>query len=69
MDLQAIGPFSMNPTPKSYLDRLVSTTTVVLLVAIGLTWIWHLVEPLLPVVIIGGLLVVLLRFLQRRREW
>lgn len=59
----------MNQSPKSYLDRLVSTTVMVLLVAIGLTWTWHLVEPLLPVVIVGGLLVLLLRFLQRRREW
>jgi predicted PurR-regulated permease PerM len=59
----------MNPAPKSYLNRLVSTTIVLLLVAIGLTWAWHLVEPFLPVVIVGGLLVVLLRFLQRRQEW
>lgn len=59
----------MNPSPKSLLDRLVATTFTLLLVAIGLSWSWHLLRPLLPVLVVAAVIVVAWRVLRRRNEW
>lgn len=59
----------MNNTPKPFLGRVVSTTVIVVLVAIGLSWAWHLLEPLVPVFITVAVVVVMYKVVQSRRDW
>lgn len=59
----------MNSTPKSLLDQAFTVMITVVLIAIGLSWAWHLVRPLLPVFVGVAVVVVIGRYLRVRNQW
>jgi Flp pilus assembly protein TadB len=54
--------------PKSATERLVTLTVTLIVVVIGLTWVWHRLRPLLPFLIIIAVLVIVLKVVQYRRD-
>ena len=59
----------MNPSPKSLLDRLVAITVTLLFVALGLSCVWHLVRPLVPVLVLGAVVFVIVKIVRQRNSW
>jgi Flp pilus assembly protein TadB len=60
----------MSGLPKSLTERLVTLTVALVAVTIGLTWVWHRLRPLLPVIIVVAVLVIVLKVIQyRRNHW
>lgn len=60
----------MNPAPTTWLGRVVRVTATLLGVAIALSWAWNLIRPLLPVIVVSGLIFVVVKATRaRRNEW
>jgi hypothetical protein len=60
----------MNPSPKSLLDQVLAGTVTLVLIAVGLSWAWHLLRPLIPVLIASAVAVLAMRVLWvRRHDW
>ena len=59
----------MNSTPKSLLDQAFTVMVTVVLIAIGLSWAWRLVRPLVPVFVGVAVVVVIVRCLRARNQW
>ena len=60
----------MNPSPKSLLDRVLAGTITLVLIVVGLSLAWHLLRPLIPVLISTAVTVLVVRALWvRRRDW
>ena len=61
----------MNPAPmKSWLDRLMETAILLVVIALLLNWAWNLIRPLVPVLVIAAGLAISVSFMvQRNRRW
>jgi MFS superfamily sulfate permease-like transporter len=61
----------MNPAPmKSWLDRLLETAILLVVIALLLNWAWNLIRPLIPVLVIAAGLAISVSFMvQRNRRW
>lgn len=60
----------MNPLPRSWLDRLLELALGLVAAGLLLTWAWQLLRPLVPVLVIGGGVVSIVRWLWfRHQQW
>ena len=54
---------------RSYLDRLLSASLVLLASAIALSWAWRMLRPLLPVAVGIGVICALIAIVRWRRSY
>jgi Flp pilus assembly protein TadB len=59
----------VNSSRKPPLDQVIDLTIAIVLIAIGLSWAWHLVRPLVPVFVAGAIVVVIVRLWHAKNQW
>lgn len=59
----------MNSSPKPLLERAFDVMVTVVIIAVGLSWAWHLLRPLLPAIAAVAVVVVVVRYVRARNEW